>query len=211
MIFGKVGLEKEYYVVKRGEFTLASSGIGHDDCGYLAEARGEPHDDPLKAVYLLLADEDKLKSAAAKLKVGQLKVQAYNTLPQELINLAVRTFGKSANTIRQERRGNLYGLGYSGKEPTTFTRAGVHIHFSPTLHTVEAEEGPVTELDDILDIPKIIQGLDKAFSPEINAAKRIIGEYEMKPEHHGFEYRSLPATVDLKKVAKVLVQLKYRC
>jgi hypothetical protein len=54
----------------------------------------------------------------------------------------------------------------------------------------------------MFDFVKIVRSLDKIFEKEIKDAKRIPGFYEMKS--HGFEYRSLPCSIDLDKVVDAL-------
>lgn len=58
----------------------------------------------------------------------------------------------------------------------------------------------------LINIPKIIFYLDAEFAREIKEAKRATGLYQMKS--YGFEYRSLPATIDILEVADFLEKEK---
>lgn len=60
----RYGFEKEYFVVQHNNFVLADR-LPRDECGYLAECRGTPLDDPLEAAYVFQAAEKKLKSLAS--------------------------------------------------------------------------------------------------------------------------------------------------
>lgn len=184
------GFEREYFVLKDGKPTLVPRSLAHDECGFLAEARGEPHRDPLKAAYLLLAEEDRLKAEAARLGLELRTVDTW-TLNPKLVRDAIRQFGKG---IYPTERGNIYGLDYKVNDARP--RAGLHVHFSnPTIVGKQTVYGS-------LNIPAIVQKLDKAFGPVIKKAHRIPGLYEMKT--WGFEYRSLPTSVNPVAVAKFL-------
>jgi hypothetical protein len=72
--------------------------------------------------------------------------------------------------------------------------AGMHIHFS--IWDTEAEK-----FRDFTnkEIHRIVSYLDGEFKELVTQNNRILGEWE--PKTHGFEYRSLPCTVDPRKVA----------
>ena len=116
-------------------------------------------------------------------------------VPQRLLWEALREHGKPSYP---QGRGNIYGMDY--KPSCRDSRAALHIHFSDTYTDAKGDKHCR-----IMDMPKIIQKLDGAFKKEIKEAKRLPGFYEMKP--HGFEYRSLPCSVDLDEVVKVLKEL----
>lgn len=200
----KFGFEREFFVVKTGkkkaekgqadEYVLCPLGVPRDDCGFLAESRSEPHNDPLKAAYLLLAEEDRMRHSLPK---GiRLKLIDTVELPAELLHAAIRANGKNAFP---SERGSLYGLDYPIDDK--LNRAGMHIHFS-NLRSIETKTDGTVNVSQMMDMPAIIQKLDRAFEAEIKAANRLAGLYEMKT--HGFEYRSLPASIDVRKVAAVL-------
>lgn len=193
----KYGFEREFFVQAQKQFVLCPAVIPHDECGYLAESRSEPHPDPLKAAYLLLATEYQLFEQAKRNRVKLLTVDAVELSP-DLLRDALRRYGK--DPVPSER-GNIYGHDYAADDKTC--RAGLHVHFS-NQEEVEGKEHKRT-INGFLDIPKYIRHLDGAFHNEIVAAKRIPGCYEIKG--HGFEYRSLPASIDVRKVAAALNQL----
>lgn len=86
------------------------------------------------------------------------------------------------NYILQVEEGYTFLDGY---EP-----AGFHVHFGAYCP---------------IDMPLIIKAFDERFKKEILAAQRTLGAYRMKP--HGFEYRSLPATIDSIAVTQLLIDL----
>jgi hypothetical protein len=189
----KYGFEREFFVKANGKYVICPFVIAHDDCGYLAESRGEPHADPLKAAYLLLADEDKLKDQAKRNRV-QLVLEDTAKLSPEVRRDALRRNGKGKYPVE---RGNLYGLDY--KATDDILRAGLHVHFSNEIETKNKYTA-----SGFLDIPRIVRKLDEAFAEVIKKANRLKGFYETKK--HGFEYRSLPASVDPRKVAEVIAR-----
>ena len=193
----KYGFEREYFLKRGTEFVLAPANIPKDECGYLAEARGEPHREPMAAAFLMLAEESKLDHLAGGI---QLLPLAYAELPPALIRAALRAHGKNSTPAE---RGNLYGLDYRDNDKTI--RAGLHVHFSNEKEVTGRDGNSTVLVPQIFDFVKIIQRLDKAFKSEIKAAKRIPGLYEMKA--HGVEYRSLPASVDPRAVARILESL----
>ncbi len=192
----KYGLEKEFFVKKRGVFVLASE-IPHDDCMYLAEARGLPHTCPVQAVYSLMADVQVLKRSARALKLSLLDAP-YAKLPEELIKKALAC---SYKKLRD------YLVCTADNDPQT-QQAGLHIHFSNaqkcTIRTDTIYKD--VEYPAPIDMPNIIQILDNAFEEDIRYAHRKLSQYRMKP--HGFEYRSLPSTVNLNKVIDVLLRIQ---
>jgi hypothetical protein len=188
------GFEREFFVIKQNKYVLCPNTIPHDDCGYLAESRSEPHGDPLKAAYLLLAEEERMRRLMPK----GLKLKLIDTieLEPELLRQALRVNGKSA---LPHERGSLYGLDYPANDH--LCRAGLHVHFS-NIFEIRDENKYLHKIPQILNMPEIIQRLDRAFKKEIETAQRLPGLYEMKA--HGFEYRSLPASIDVCRVADVL-------
>lgn len=213
----KYGFEKEYWVFDVNVPNIpiiVPKSLPSDECGYLAEVRGEPHVDPLVAAYLFLAEEDKTQMKASSFVAEKCVLscdEPTRQLTPEFKREALRRFGKGAYP---HERGNLWGKDYSPRDK--LSRAGLHVHFSDTrvvehsTHLICLSCGKDTnqkntwkeEVPQQQDMIKIIQVLDKAFAQEIKTAKRIPGCYELKP--HGFEYRSLPADVDPIRVAKVI-------
>lgn len=205
----KYGFEREWFVRKGNVFTTVPSGVAADECGYLAEARGKESSDVIEAAYLLLAQEQKLMR---ELQAAGLILDwsiATVKLPKDFMRDVNRRFGKNPYPAE---RGNIYGKDFSVHD--SWQRAGLHVHFSDA----QAEEVGVIDcakchrreriMKDIprqLNMPKLIRALDVKFAVEIKQAKRVPGFYEMKP--WGFEYRSLPNTVDVVLVAEFLKSL----
>jgi hypothetical protein len=192
------GFEKEFFIKdpKTDQFVLAPRDLAMDECGFLAEARGEPHSNPLSARHLLAANIETLKKEAGK--KGVILVDSHSeALPRELIRLALRSYGKP-----RCKAYFAHGRAYRSDRP----RAGLHIHFgNKRLLKAATEDRSPIYTHDPLNIPRIIWLMDEAFSTEIKEARRVPGEYEMK--EWGFEYRSLPSTVNLDKVVTVLEQI----
>ena len=187
------GFEKEFFVQKDGEFCLATD-LPHDSCGYLAEARGAPSPDPVIAKYLFLAAQEKLLTSAQKEGLTLIDTTTAD-LPKAFLRDSLRRFGKGPAQSQF-----MYGKPYRSSAP----RAGLHIHFG-SLRSIYHAGQLITQVAEVLDIPRIVYLFDAAFAAEIKAAKRVRGEYELKP--HGFEYRSLPSTASLAKVVSVLSSL----
>ena len=194
------GLEREFFLVKRltpeiTEPAMVPPTMPKDACGYLAEARSEPHADPATAVCLLRAAELKLAKQASDAGL-LLDLQDTVELPKEFLRVALRTHGK----------GPAYSFFMNGKTyKHSMPRAGLHVHFG-NVRTDEYVNRDIVARRQVfcqLNIPRIIFLMDKYFKEEIKAAKRVAGEYEMK--HHGFEYRSLPAaSTSMDKLMNVL-------
>lgn len=202
----KYGFEREFFVKASGKFVLCPAVMPQDDCGYLAESRGVPTTDPLTAAFLLLAEEYKLKAQAKRNRVVLVNLDTA-VLPPELLRDALRRHGKSPMPVE---RGNMYGLDYPSDDK--FQRAGLHVHFSnETLLEINITDSQgnkhykSTSTSGFIDVPRIIRTLDGAFKKEIEQAERIAGSYELK--NYGFEYRSLPASVDVRRVAEVIKEI----
>lgn len=200
----KFGFEKEYFLYKKGVLAVVpkNSPFPIDECGYLVEARGDANTDPFKAAFLLLAEEHRLKKLVAK-KGFKIKQESFNVITPEFQRDALRNYGKG---VVPNERGNLLGLDFP-IETEIVARAGLHIHFSNTREFKDKDGKSVGSCCEMMDMVKIIQAMDKAFATEITAARRIPGCYEMKAAHGGFEYRSLPADIDVCRVAEVLEKI----
>lgn len=195
------GFELEFFV-KRDKEYISPSVLPTDHCGYLVEARADPHADPLKAVYMLKSEMHRLQQLSAKLGYT-LELADTAPLSREFIRTNLRARGKNVS-----QSFFAYGGAYRHNNP----RAGLHIHFGSLVKKESSyrdEEGDMQRIElsgvYLVNMPRILWILDGAFKDEISAARRIKGEYEIK--EHGFEYRSLPATVNLDKVATVLQEI----
>jgi hypothetical protein len=196
----KFGFEREYFVTRDGTFIDVSKLLPHDDCGFLAEARGEPHLNPVAAAALLEVEERRIRAIATKLGLELQMGMDVATLPAKQRAIMLRRHGKGAVGDEQ---GSAYGRFWTNEK---LSRAGLHVHFSN--ERVLAPWGDNKESRSYfgnIDMPRFIYGLDRTFAAEIKAAKRVPGLYEMKS--YGFEYRSLPMSVDLYRVAEALENL----
>lgn len=198
MLCKTFGFEKEFFFVRNtdGQHAhLPPELKSHaDHCGYLLEARGKEMEDPHYARATLEVEQSRLAALAAKYG---LALENLNTkeLPKEFIRICLRKYGKNP--------GKSYFMGghvYRTNKP----RAGLHIHFG-NQRQIEGRHGPVTVVDQ-MNIPRIVALMDKAFKDDIKEAKRMLGEYELKA--WGFEYRSLPATINLNRVANTLIEIQ---
>lgn len=202
----KFGFEREFFVYKKGAISLVpkDAGLPMDECGYLVESRSEAHSDPIKAAFLLLAEEYRMTQQVSKAGL-KMVLKPFEIITKEFERAALRVYGKG---VSSHERGNLWGLDFPITDDIV-ARAGLHIHFSNPVE-IRNEQGKVIYSGSgMFDMIKIIQTLDKAFEKEIADARRIKGCYEMKPHAHGgFEYRSLPADVDVRKIAEVLLTIR---
>jgi hypothetical protein len=195
------GFEREFFLRKRGEGLVAVPGalrVYTDGSGVLVEARGAPHTNPILAVFSYRGAEFLLKRAVRKAKHSVIHEASF-LVPLAVQRRARRSFAKGPDEYQ-----NLYGLDYAlsktDDEGGKWFRAGLHIHFSRTKK-VEGRHGLI-DVPDPLDMVQIIRTLDGQFETEIADTDRVPGMYEMKP--YGFEYRSLPADMDLTVVADFL-------
>lgn len=169
--------------------------LTQDACGYLAEARGEEHTSPEKALALYLVQEGTVQEQAESEGIA-LTVEDYVKLPKQLKRRWARQFGKNPSG-----EASLYGKFISH----SYSTAGLHVHFS-NERDVTTGNGYSMTVPQLIDIPRFVFGLDKIFAKEIKDAKRVPGLYEMKP--YGFEYRSLPTSIELSKVVEALDYLQ---
>lgn len=174
----------------------ATEGFPHDGCGYLAEARGEFHENALTAAFLLLAEEHRIKEQADR-KHRILSTES-RKLDKKFKFDAMRKFGKQIQT----------DFSMSGRwNSSALSHAGLHVHFGNVLTYRTKENGEITIGVGLLNIPRIIFALDQRFKAEIKAAKRAPGLYKLN--NWGFEYRSLPASLDPIIVANFVSEHRY--
>jgi hypothetical protein len=190
----RFGFELEAFLQAKKEFILAGH-LPHDDCGYLVEARGLPHGDPMQAAYSMLAEYNKIIQKAAILKQKVLLMD-FAPLSPAFVTSSLRKFGK--NPI-DPKECNIYGTTDNPEE--IVYRAGLHVHFSNVVE-IQGVNNTLHKVPSLLNIPPIVRDFDTAFYGEIVKAKRITGLYSMKS--YGFEYRSLPATININRVANFI-------
>jgi len=195
----KIGLEKEFFVLKDGQPTVVPVSLSADESGVLAEARSAAFDNPTDAVFSLLADFYKLTEQANKLNLT-LSDSPVMKIDRKTKIDASRIYAKPITKHR-----NLYGFEHHGNRISEQT-AGVHISFTDEGTVYQKENQPPIKYNRMFDYVRIFKGLDKAFAQEIKDAKRKPGFYELKDDGR-IEYRSLPANVNLSKVIEVLNNL----
>ncbi len=198
----KYGFEIEFFLTQKKTFVICPKGMESqmDECGWLAEARGKPKSDPIEAAFSCLADIHRLKTLVTEKKL-RLSSVSYAELTPELMRQARRTHGKRNYP---EGRGNIHNLDFAPDDE--LARAGLHIHFSDYYERKD-DKGVVHQDHCPINMPKIIQAFDKEFEADIYEAKRLPGFYEMKS--WGFEYRSLPNTINLVRVAEFIQREKF--
>lgn len=196
----KIGLEKEFFLVHDGRPMLIPDGMPKDDCNLLVEARGNPYNDVVEAVYSLMADIERVELLNRKFapigSCARLTDAPFMPIDRSLALKALRQSGKGP--IRYQ---NLYGYEDHFNPRNTMT-AGIHISFTYP-HVYSTKEGLNNSVNQLFDFPQLFRYLDNMFAVEIKAARRRPGFYEIKNDNR-VEYRSLPANVDLKKLIEVL-------
>jgi hypothetical protein len=192
------GLEQEFFVVnKKNAIVVPREALSPfmDGGGILVEARSEPQTHPALALVALKLAQAKLKKAVRKEKRWLKLLSQGQVSPASLRYAQAHKKGFNPNERVFERFRNPVKLDF--KRPGVYL-AGLHIHLS---------QPDTYNKDRFLPFDLIypVRLLDQEFAREIRLSGRLPGAYQMKP--YGVEYRSLPATVDLKKVVKVLVKL----
>jgi len=189
----EIGLEQEVWLLdKNGKIMEpAIFSFPRDDFGFLIELRTRPHttiepilDDlvRLSTGFGHLADEFGLKIVCKDSMPIDKPLIDYLRIKYNYFNLRDTTENVEPGTYKTHAT----GISDDAEKLT----AGLHVHFSRKL------EGKRVQLP----IYQIVRCMDGVFAKEIQSAGRIPGEYEIKP--YGFEYRSLPSTVDPEKVVK---------
>jgi len=202
-----IGIEKEYFVTKDGKVVEPElmSSIPRDDCGFLAEIRAEPASDEYTVVSNLIAEEWRLRDQISETKdlrgIKLVETPSMNFKMEDVLKFY------DAQMIKQKSKvGNIYGKEL--KTTVNNKTAGLHLNFSN--HKFAKDGKTIIPL--CMDMVDIIQQLDNAFKKEILAAKRPLGCYRIKTYgdgKYGFEYRSLPNNIDLRKLVKVLKKLDW--
>jgi len=214
-MFTTVGLEQEVFAVKDPNpetdlalYSLAGTSYPQDGCPYLFELRGTPDSEPLRAIYNLRylqnywINKIAKVNAPFKLQFGLDKVKLSKAERLQLVREATKSPAEHY-TLSGDIALSKLGV----------VTAGLHIHFSnnalKTFYGKDKEGNRVTITESVpqyIDIPRIVRMLDSAFKSEIKEAGRQLGVYEMKA--HGFEYRSLPTSINLTQVNSILESIK---
>jgi len=181
----EIGLEREVWLLDKNNKIVepAIFSFPHDDFGFLIE---EPKP--------VLEDLERLtKAFKYQAELFGLKIVVKDWMPtnHKLIN-KLRIKYNYANL--PDLTENIMGSGVIMTHATGILgdrlSAGVHVHFSRKT-TISGRRVQ-------LPIRNIVRKMDEHFAKEIAESGRFFGEYEIKP--YGFEYRSLPATTNPKKI-----------
>jgi len=207
VVLKEVGLECEYFLLdENGEIVEAPKyNFPADEMGFLIELRTSWGRTAYNVVGTL---EWKLKDATLKAEDLNLQLKEVAWLPvsSEWQRYIAEKY-HHADMIDHTR--NIYNI--KETQHTGFREgratAGCHVHFSKWDTEREAFI-PFSECE----VALIVAEMDYIFESEIKDAERIAGEWEPKgvgddtKRPHGFEYRSLPATIPKRRV--VLEALK---
>lgn len=194
MYLDRIGFEREFWLLKQNKkenmiVEPHEYGFPFDEFGFLVEIRTHPHTTPRG----LLDELNRLtlshKAQARSLGL-RLHLQARRFLGESLKNCLKKKYAwDSLPDLTANVHNGVTTTHATGVENLIGT-AGLHVHFS--RHDTQGRRVQ-------LPILSIVRAMDDHFNQTISRACRICGEFEIKP--HGFEYRSLPATVDVNEVA----------
>lgn len=189
----EIGLEREVWLLDNNGKIMEPKiyWFPNDDFGFLIEERTRPHDNP----EMIIQDLDKLHEAIIyQAKLFNLRIVLQDEMSMgnynsKLINMLSEKYGYG---ILEDLTANI-NSGVTKSHATgiidNHLTAGLHVHFSRKTSDGKRVQLPMF---------KIVSEMDKIFFDEIKESKRMHGEFEVKP--YGFEWRSLPATADIKKV-----------
>ena len=187
----RVGLEKEFFLLKDGKpqslatDTLQSFGsLPCDECGWLVEARGQPFNSIIEAVFSLKADIYRIENKVSKLNSN---LQTSDSLPYILSDEPIMKVDRSTKLkcSRYFAKGltkyqNLYGH-ESHRNSLSEATAGVHVSFT-CEQTYRDRENVERHYNPNWDWLQLFIKLDAAFAEEIKASKRRPGFYELKSD-----------------------------
>ena len=186
------GIELEHFYLVEGQVAKVPPTIPHDDCGWLVEYRGLPYDSPFEAVGSVLAAKKRIKLPEG----AELGTENFMRVPRSVKLACRREYVKGIINYQ-----NLYD-----RAPSRLDHAGVHVSFtSPYIRRLKSGE---IRINQMWDFSTLFRALDKEFRDEIRAARRVPGFYELKYDGR-IEYRSLPQSVDLWKVAEFLSKWRF--
>ena len=199
MILNEVGAELELFLLDKDNNILEpiKYGFPSDEMGFLIEIRSEHSDNY----------QDVIDSMETLMRINIYKAGEMGFIVRRSPSVEVsKEFQdyiseKYRHSMLPDQTRNIYGskeshhTGFSNNLAT----AGLHIHFSSRrifgTKCLQRE----------LPIESIVRNLDNKYKEDILLSNRIPGEYELKS--HGFEYRSLPASIDYKKAIKVALNI----
>ena len=190
------GFEREFFVVDRTteELALPPSILPLDGCGMLAEARSKPFPDPYEAACSLQYEVSRMERALDHDSQGLcfLDLACCVAWPDKVMRRKARQsreYTKGPDTSQ-----NLYGYESHAitEDDLSCLTAGLHV-------SVRRNDGG------IFDFPQLIRLLDVEFRDVIRTSGRSQGFYRIMNDGR-VEHRSLPQSVDIMEVAKVLTQ-----
>jgi hypothetical protein len=190
-VIDKIGIEREYFLRDKvtGRFVEPMLyGFPYDEFGFLVELRTTPQT-TLESLMQDLAELYRINQAKADEYKLELECLHRAKLDQEWVEYLRQKYQYSnlpdltANIYAGVAKSHATGL------DGDYGTAGLHVHFS--RHTIDG-------LRVQLPLIKIIMAMDAKFNRIIVLAKRIVGEYEIKP--WGWEYRSLPTDINVYSV-----------
>lgn len=195
MILKEIGLEVEFWLLdKKGNIVEAPKyNFPADEMGFLIEIRSSWGSDPNSIINVLTALYSAEEWKAHRLGL-RIEKSAFKMVTRDWQDYIAKKYG---HEDMRDYTVNIYGIketqhtGFRNERAT----AGLHVHFS-RFDTETETFLPFSKKE----IEKIVMTLDTVFEKEISSTERIKGEWE--PKSHGFEYRSLPATIYPLKVAK---------
>ena len=174
-----------------------------DECGWLVEARGNPFNNIIDAVFSLKAEIYKIERQLATIngKVNSVGPVNLDDTPIMKVDRKIRVAAARTHGKPPIKYQNFYGHEYH-KNAITEATAGVHVSVT-NPQSVSRQNQSDFIYHPNFDWPQIFLILDKEFKEEIKASKRQPGFYEMKQDGR-VEYRSLPSNVDLDRLIQVL-------
>ena len=205
----KFGLEKEFFLLQDGKpqpvlMDDRYINIPHDECGFLVEARGEPHALIIDAVFSLKASVYKIERQLADLNKNVVLPYSLSDSPVLKVDRATRLKCSRHFVKGLTKYQNLYSY-ESHRNSLAEATAGIHVSFT-CEESFHVKDGEYKKYNANFDWAQIFIKLDKAFAEEIKTSKRRPGFYELKPDGR-IEYRSLPANADLDKLIEVLTKV----
>lgn len=200
-ILYEVGLEVEYWLVDSDNIIEAPAyNFPADEMGFLIEIRSSWGSDPESIVSSIMGQLEAAKSKAKSLGFS-IECKAYKEIDEDWQRYIAN---KYKHDEMEDLTRNIYNATYSHHTGLLAGRAtaGCHVHFS-RWDTEEEDYSRFTEAE----IESIVEKMDRRLATYIGATARISGEWEPKPYHGGFEYRSLPGNVPLLDVAKIALEI----
>ncbi len=192
----EIGIEQECFLLdKKGQIVEPKLyGFPFDEYGFLVEIRTQPHTNEKSLMTELIKLTNAHRAQAEELGFKLHFVHRMKLSSDFVKRLAVKYAwdclkDKTANVYYGTEVSHATGVDRWSEDRIIWGTAGTHIHFS-RKRIIQQETRRVQ-----LPIRKIVMIFDARFDRIISLANRIAGEYEIKP--YGFEYRSLPASMNI--------------